>query len=390
MLEDWFEPVHLDDKIATAQKLFAEQIAQANDPRAHIVPKERDPGKIGHFIAYLSELLCKTPERSSFKYERPDRAMRQSLGIEYSNHAFNKRFRLLNRMSAHLSQYRQQMKLAGFRIAGKAGLVTLIDRDAFVTDIWSAAFIAYFIARKRRRSTFTNQSQSRAFDDFCELLLEKAKAGKPNWFLIAHVYPEREILDQLTDEEKGILLGQWTVLLRDISLELERVWQTSSIDLENMIVKRGNDSSTWNTLAQTWNTARQSWIALNQSMGSADLFEKFLPGKVLRLMAADVAGWHLQSGGKIHPDTLVWRSLPHPWHVMQGQDPCTRDMVERACRQAGIDPAKSGWTYASINSNAEEWSATPELVHGVAVTSPEVAGLLRKAGIFSGKPLKRP
>jgi hypothetical protein len=34
------------------------------------------------------------------------------------------------------------------------------------------------------------------------------------------------------------------------------------------------------------------------------------PGKVLRLMAADVAWWHRQSGGGLHQDTAVWKELP--------------------------------------------------------------------------------
>jgi hypothetical protein len=34
------------------------------------------------------------------------------------------------------------------------------------------------------------------------------------------------------------------------------------------------------------------------------------------------------------------------------------------------------------------WAPTPELVHGVQVSSPALALALRKAGVFSGRPLR--
>ena len=37
---------------------------------------------------------------------------------------------------------------------------------------------------------------------------------------------------------------------------------------------------------------------------------------------------------------------------------------------------------------AEAFTPTPELVHGVAVSSPTLAHALRRAGVFSGKPLR--
>jgi hypothetical protein len=110
-------------------------------------------------------------------------------------------------------------------------------------------------------------------------------------------------------------------------------------------------------------------------------------GKVPRLMAGDVTSWHLASGDDIsHPDVKVWAALPPPWEVLEGRDACTKDLIEAACRQHGVDPVKGGWTSPRPGGRqAPAFSPTPELVHGVAVTSPALAAVLRKAGWFSGK-----
>jgi hypothetical protein len=60
-------------------------------------------------------------------------------------------------------------------------------------------------------------------------------------------------------------------------------------------------------------------------------------------MAADVIAWHLSSGGKIDPNTEVWNVVPLPWEVFQEKAFCNKEMIIRACKDAGIDPEKSGW-----------------------------------------------
>lgn len=386
MPETWFEPVDLREKIRVANELFVKQIEGSNDPRAAISPVERDPKKIAQYIAYLSESIGKKPNKSSFLRERLNREGRSTSGIELSNHAYNKRFRLLNRMSDHLGQFKKELRFLNYRIVGKTGVVADVEFEDFASDIWSAAFTSYYAARKRRRSVFTNRSQSRPFDDLCEALLSKCENTNANWPLIARVLPEKNVLKQLSDEEIGFILGQWLIVLRDLSHDLSEIWQNSSIDLDSMIVRRGNDSSTWNLGAQAWNSARNGWLAFNSAVGAEGIFEKFLPGKVLRLMAADVAAWHRATGGNIHPDTLVWRELPFPWEVMQGRAPCNRQLIEKACRRAGIDPVKSGWSTSKISVDVEAYAPTPELVHGVQIASPELAAVLRRLDWFSGKP----
>jgi hypothetical protein len=161
---------------------------------------------------------------------------------------------------------------------------------------------------------------------------------------VAHVHPAGEVLAHLSDEQKGALLGRWFGLLSDIAGLLQETWDRSKINRATMIVRRGNDSSTWNNTAGAWNKARDHWFALVYALNMDDLLDSLCPGKVLRLMAADVVAWHHSAGNTLDPNTAVWNELPLPWEVLSGQAVCTRAMVEAACRRHGLDPEKSGWT----------------------------------------------
>ena len=70
-----------------------------------------------------------------------------------------------------------------------------------------------------------------------------------------------------------------------------------------------------------------------QSMGMEVELDALCFGKVLRLMAADVARWHQLSGGGLDPNTFVWSELPLPWEVLSGDATCTRQQVEEVCRR---------------------------------------------------------
>lgn len=134
-----------------------------------------------------------------------------------------------------------------------------------------------------------------------------------SWYAIAHVFPRPDMLARLTERQKGELLGRWFAILSELAEWLEAAWRRTEIDLATMIVRRGNDSSTWNLFAVTWNRTRDHWIALVESLGMDAPFDTMLPGKVMRLMAADAAAWHRSTGGDIHPDTKVRREVPKPW-----------------------------------------------------------------------------
>jgi len=59
-----------------------------------------------------------------------------------------------------------------------------------------------------------------------------------------------------------------------------------------MVVKKGNNSSDWNIAAGAWNKVRTNWMTLLITLGLDEIIEANCPGKVLRLMAADIAQWH--------------------------------------------------------------------------------------------------
>ena len=52
-----------------------------------------------------------------------------------------------------------------------------------------------------------------------------------------------------------------------------------------------------------------------------------------------------------------------------------------------MDPERSGWTAPRAHTAIARFRPTPELVHGVAVSDPLWAMALRRARVFSGKPL---
>jgi hypothetical protein len=193
-------------------------------------------------------------------------------------------------------------------------------------------------------------------------------------------------LARLSDQELAELLGRWQAVLRQAGGLLEDAWLRHPLERATMIVRRGDDSSTWNQAAQTWNTARAHWFALLAELGRTDVLDVFCPGKVPRLMAADVAYWHRsKSGGGLHPDTYVWAELPLPWEVLRGEQACPRELVTAACARHGVDPVATAWTAPRRAAAPVPYRRTPELVHGVAVADPLLASAFRSAGVFSGK-----
>jgi hypothetical protein len=390
MRDEWFQPVSPRSQITTALNIFADYIS-ANPSPDIISASETNPARIERFIAYLSSSLHKQPLMSDFKNDRMNRMMRHGSHVALGNHAYNKRFRFLGRLEEKNKTYLKETRLLSYRVVGKGGLVDDITLDDFIASPLAAAFVAYYVARKNRRSTFTNQSQSRPFDTVAKTLLDHCFASSDiDWSLIARVYPEAAVLRRLDDHTKGKLLGSWLNMLVSLAGDLETAWRDGNINLDTMIVHRGNDSSTWNLVAQAWNTSRTAWMSMLADTGQQGFLTDCCPGKVMRLMAGDVAFWHRSDGGDVHPDTKVWKALPKPWEVLRGERVCTLAMVKDACTRAGSDPVTTGWIEGRVANVAVKFDPTPELVHGVEVSSPFFALLLRKMGVFSGKKLKLP
>ncbi len=380
MLQTFVQPVGLERQVATARELF-------ESVRSLPTEQASDPEAVEQFIRAAGEEIRKRFGSSDFKIDRLNHEARRAAGLDISRRRYNKLFRHLVRMEQKLYTLVREQKKRDLTMIGKSGLASKLSWEEFSRDVNSACFIAYYTARSNLRSRFTIFGQTRAYDEIADMLLNRCRIeGDTNWYAIAHVYPSQDVLDQLTDEEKGELLGKWSALLQEIAQLLKETWERSHFDLDTMIVRRGDDSTTWNDMANAWNKARDNWIALLYSLGLEVVLDAFCPGKVLRLMAADVAYWHRLEGGTIHPDTLVWRELPLPWEVFSDEKTCTRDQVEAVCSRFGVDPEQSGWIAPRPRGVVVPYTPTPELVHGVAVGNPFVAKVLKDMGWFSGKP----
>lgn len=136
-------------------------------------------------------------------------------------------------------------------------------------------------------------------------------------------------------------------LSRVVDATVEGLLQSRNRSLKGAL-QRGNDSTTWNVTAGAWNKLRDGWFSLMFDLGIVDAVERMCPGKVMRLMAADVAWWHRASGGDLHPDTAVWMALPRPWEVLSGEAVCPVSLVEDVCARHGLDPVKSGWSHGAV------------------------------------------
>lgn len=380
--DDFQRPVSMERQMQKAQELFS-GAPTLTETDCH------NPDTIEVFLRAISPQIGKTWGANDFRSDRLNHEARHDAGLDLSRRQYNKRFRILKRAEERLLRLAQEVKKYEFTRIGKSGLATFLPFDDFARDGNTACFVAYLTARMNLRSEFTNTSQVRAFDEIAEMLLNRCKRSQTaHWWAVAHVYPQPDVLTHLTDEQKGTLLARWFGLLQDIAGLLKEVWERSNINRETMIVRRGNDSSTWNQTAGAWNRARDGWIALLYAMGMEGVLMLICPGKVLRLMAADVAYWHRASGGSLDPNTQVWANLPLPWETLLGQVSCPRGLVENVCATFGLDPVKSGWTGLRARAAVAAFTPTPELVHGVTVANPYLADVFRRAGVYSGKSLK--
>ena len=288
MLQEFAEPVGLQRQVARAEQIFTSAFPLRPD-------QCDDPAVVESFIRQISPEIRKTFGGSDFKTDRLPREARQAAGLDISRRRYNKMFRHLVRMEQKLHVLIRELKKLELTKIGKSVLASRLTWDMFSTDLNSACFIAYFAARCNLRSEFTITGQRRPYDEIADMLFSRCKAGSgTNWWAIAHVFPSQEVLTYLTDEQKGTLLGEWFAILQDISDLLEETWERSAINRQTMVVRRGNDFSTWNNTASAWNKARENWIALLQAMGMEDMVDTLCFGKVLRLMAADVVAWHFQ------------------------------------------------------------------------------------------------
>lgn len=387
MASEFAAPVGAESQVQKAIEIFGLSRSLQVDTN--------DAESIQNFVDSTSLLIQKNSGENNFLVNRLSRHDRKACGLDLSKRQYNKRWRLLKRIEKKAQKLLEEQQKSAFAQTAKNGLARDISQSDFFANYNSACFIAYYTAQLNTRSEFTISGQKKPFDTISKLLFDRCLNAhtsrrvsiyedKVNWWAIAHVYPSQEVLSRLTDRQKGALLGKWTSLLEEIALKLKQLWKENDINRKTMVVQQGNDSSTWNATAGAWNKARDHWMQLIYALGIEDILEDLCFGKVLRLMAADVVAWHHITGGKLDPNTKVWNTLPLPWNVFGDRETCTKNMVEVACAKAGLDPKKSGWI-APKTHGVVPFSPTPELVHGVAVSNPFLASILKKEKYYSGK-----
>lgn len=382
MLEDFARPVGAQRQLARVASLFTSVLPDIADSAGD------DPAEIEAVIRRAGEEISRAYGQNDFGTDRLNRTERAGAGLgEMSKRQYNKRFRLLHRLEAKLARLIHEQRRREVTITGKGALAHTLPYGLFAADPDTAAFVAYVTARGYMRSIFTDGRQRQVYDEVADSLFQRLRAWPDQtcWYAVAHVHPTAEVLARVSDQDLRQLLVRWNRFLHQVADLLEDAWQRCPLERDTMIVRRGNDSSTWNQAAQAWNTARAHWFSLLTELGEENILDRFCLGKVPRLMAADVAYWHRKRNGGLHPDTYVWAELPLPWEVLQGEKECPRSLVEEVCARHGVDPVAGAWTAPRSAVAAVAFRRTPELVHGVTVADPLMASALRSAGVFSGK-----
>jgi hypothetical protein len=398
MSQEFAQPVGAEVQANTAAELFNHSLPAIQDAF-------NQPAQVAALLAELNPQLHKHPGQHNYRTDRLDRAARAAAGLgSLSRRRYNKLFRSLRHLEEKLARLERTWQKHAFQLISKHGFAHEIPLAEFERDLFSAAYIAYYTARCNLRSEFTNGKQQRPYDEVADMLFRHCTGQAPrprglfkrdspmpaiappttNWWAIAQVYPDPTVLAHLSDEQKGLLLSRWTTVLNELGELLHQLWHAHALRRETMVVKRGDDSSTWNTMAGAWNKARDGWLNLLYALGLDAVLDDICPGKVMRLMAADVAYWHRQSGGGLDPNTQVWAALPLPWDVLAGRAVCGRQAVTTACRVAGLNAEQSGWL-APRSHTIASYRPTPELVHGVSISNPYLALVLRQNRVYSGK-----
>lgn len=358
---------------------------------------------------------------------RPNRAQRAHAGVELSKRKYNRLIRQVARTHERAQRLQQQILLRQLTLVGRSGLAYTITRDEMAADMDAACFVAYWAAQKNRRREFTPDGRDNPFDTVAQMLLERCQRNgeATDWWMLARAYPDPLIVARLDDERRGKLMADWfgfvtlgARMLQDLyagwpartiaPVLPDEVWAARPglmpstearggrtvkvVELSTMIVAQGVDSSTWNTVAGAYNAARAGWINCLGAAGALDLLDVVCPGKAMRLIAADLAALHRRNGGEPDRQTKVWAALPLPWQILFDEtSTCDTERVEYECTLAGVDPVATGWTAPRQHAGVvAEFKPTPELVHGIEVTDPLWAGLLRRAGAWSGKTVRDP
>ncbi|AKK06247.1 hypothetical protein CMUST_09655 [Corynebacterium mustelae] len=327
----------------------------------------------------------KTGHRSGPRTDIRQRWNRKQLAQHFPNLSVNQ-YRKTVRTLIHLHKRaltaRSAADLARCIRLGKTRLAAHIDRDAFVQSPSTAQFIAYYLAQVKSRTRFTTGTQDRPMNETAESLLQRALADPTfNPELVSLVYNPPHIIAMLDDAAKLKLLDFYFAELTWLATQLKKLWKPQWRG-ENMVMRKGDDSSAWNAAARAWDQMRTGWLSIIVGAGWTDILKEFSFGKVPSLVSGDIAFLHhLEETHETHPDVRVFHELPLPWEVVLGNADCTDEMVRTACQKVGIDPDAKGWTRPYSQPELAVTCPTYGILKGLS----PAAKVTRLTGWFSRK-----
>lgn len=314
-----------------------------------------------------------------------DAASRRALLPGVSVRAYRHAISTIAHLATRTEIMRRSLLSSSLVSFAKSRFAPSISYDDFVSDLPTAAFLAYYTSRLGLRTIFTNQSQALPMDDIAQALLDLALASptsRPD--LLSRVLTSKRVLSKVSVSDQLDLLGRYQEMLHTSSTLLEASFDPNR-DRTRMVVRRGDDSSSHNAASRAFNQARTGWLNLLISLSLTDILDSFCPGKVPALVASDVAAWHDLTGSTLHQDIAIFAELPLPWSVVLGDASCSISQVRATALAHGVDPDATGWTEPFRQRSLAPSSLTPDLVHGVAIPWPHLAALLRRSGVFSGQ-----
>lgn len=345
---------------------------------------ERLPG-LGHDVVAAIAELRKMTGLADAEIDLRDRMptpIRREALPGMSRRQYMKRCRILAALIRKVARQAERGRFVRWTRIAKSGWALDISHDEFLSLSPDArAFVAYYVARRQRQSTFSGTGQDTGWDRVADQLF--AKLAVEPWDVVAKAYPALDVLGRLGEDQRIALLVSAYSELRAMAVAMAALWDELGADPRTMVVESGMNSSDWNAVAGAWNAVRYEWLSLLTSCGRTSDLARFCPGKAMRLMAADVAAWHRVGGVDEGPDVKIFKQLPLPWDVVLGRRTCGEPEVANAAAAAGVDAGT--WLAPALTRSPVATKPTHALVHGVAVSDPGLADLLRRAGWFSGK-----
>src|SRR5262245_33351162 len=160
---DFHRPCDMSRQLKVASELFGRTV--------NFTPY--DVEQIEAWIKESERIIGKTFGKNDFKRDRLPKSERKKAGIDISRRQYNKRFRLAVRLEKKARMLAREQFKRCLTLASKNRLAANITWEDFSSDLNTASFIAYYVARCNLRSVFTNTAQARPYDEICEVLMQR-------------------------------------------------------------------------------------------------------------------------------------------------------------------------------------------------------------------------